>query len=267
MIEVFQTLIDELNPVDLTQRLVLIDTSGPDGKERDAAALLVEWALKHGLEAQLQRLNERQANAVIRLPGNGAASTLLFCGHLDTVPAIPEEWQYPPFDGRVADGRLYGRGAADMKSGLATMLVALAALRESNVQLAGDVLLAAFCGEVSDWKGARHFLDGGGMAGVGWMVVGEPTDLDLVVAHRGVVWLELCVKGRSVHGSVSGLGRNPVAKVASLVRAFQSAWCRARLIRCCLLPRSMSRGSPVATAPTLFPKRARLRLTCVRCRA
>lgn len=218
----FPQLIEELDPAELARQLIRVDTTSPGGTDSKAATLLVDWAQAYGLEADLQTLSGHQANAVVRFKGAGIGPGLLLCGHLDTVPVQQDEWRHDPFGAVVEEGRVYGRGSADMKSGLASMLVSLAALKRAGIRFSGDIVFAAFAGEVADWAGSRHFLATGGMQNIAWMVVGEPTNLDLVVAHRGVLWLKMDVLGRASHGSVPHLGRNAVTKAAGIIQALEN---------------------------------------------
>src|SRR5215471_3574886 len=210
--------LDALPLVDLTRELIRIDSTNPPGNDRGIAEHMAARAEDWGLEATLQAAPGGQANVLVRLPGVGQAPTLLLCGHIDTIPTGADVWERAPFRADLAGGRIHGRGASDMKSGLAVMLVALAALKRSGTRLPGDVLLAGMTGEVTDFVGSRHFLATGGMTGVGWLVVGEPTNLDFVVAHRGVLWAEATTYGRSGHGSSVNLGPNAIVSMAELIR-------------------------------------------------
>jgi succinyl-diaminopimelate desuccinylase len=212
--------IDEAGLTALARELIRAQSVNPPGNEAAAAEVMARAARDAGLEAMIRPVGEERANAVVRLrgTGTGSAPTLVYCGHLDTVPPGDVPWDRDPFGGEVIDGRIYGRGAADMKGGLAAMLAALMALRGASLQLPGDIVLAALAGEAVDWLGARHFLADGGIDGAGWLVVGEPTNLDLVIGHRGVLWVEATVLGRAAHGSSPATAVNAIAHMAELIR-------------------------------------------------
>jgi succinyl-diaminopimelate desuccinylase len=133
-------------------------------------------------------------------------------------------WEHDPFSGALVAGEVWGRGATDMKAGLATMLVALAAAARRGWRPTGDVRLAVTIGEEVDCVGARHLRDTGGLDGVGWIVIGEPTNLDVVAAHRGAIWLQIVGHGKTAHGSAPHLGVNAIDHVVTLLRWLADRW-------------------------------------------
>jgi succinyl-diaminopimelate desuccinylase len=213
--------IDANAVVALTRRLIAVDSTNPPGRERPVAELLRDQALAWGLEAEIRPIDEGRANVDIRLPGRGGAPALLYCGHLDTVPIGETAWSYPPFGAEISEGRIFGRGASDMKSGVAAMLGGMAALAASRTRLPGDVRLAGVVGEEVDCAGSRHFLAQGGMNGVGWLVISEPTNLDLVIAHKGALRVEIATHGRAAHGAMPELGINAILHMMELIRQLQ----------------------------------------------
>jgi succinyl-diaminopimelate desuccinylase len=202
--------------VGLTQRLLQIDSTNPPGKELAVAEALLQQAREWGLEAELQAVDDQRANVIVRLRGAQSGPSLLYCGHLDTVPIGESVWDADPFGGELRDGRLFGRGASDMKSGVAAMLAGMAALATAKVTLPGDVLLAGVVGEEVDCVGSRHFLAEAGMRGVGWLIISEPTNLDLVIVHKGALRVEITTHGRSAHGAMPALGVNAILHMMEL---------------------------------------------------
>ncbi len=205
----------------LTQALIRIDSANPPGREQAVAEMLLDVARDWGLEADLQTVAEDRANVIIRLRGNGAAPSLLYCGHLDTVPIGDSAWDVDPFGGTLRDGRIFGRGASDMKSGVASMLAGMAAVKSAGIALPGDVIFAGVAGEEVDCVGSRRFLDAGGMNGVGWLVVSEPTNLDLVIGHKGAFRVEIVSHGRAAHGAMPELGINAILHMTEIIRRLQ----------------------------------------------
>jgi acetylornithine deacetylase len=134
------------------------------------------------------------------LRGTGGGRSLMLNAHYDTVGV---EGMADPFAGVIRDGRLYGRGAYDMKGALAACLGAVKALRASGRPLAGDVVIAAVADEEDASLGTRDLVE---RVHVDGAIVTEPTGLDLCVAHKGFVWIELEVEGRAAHGSKPDLG-------------------------------------------------------------
>jgi acetylornithine deacetylase len=197
----------------------LIDAGGenPGGTEEATVAVLEAGARRLGLGTQILPVAPGRPNILVTLPPAAGAAPggpgLLFLGHSDVVPAGPG-WTRPPFQATVDGGRLYGRGAADMKGGLAAVLEAMAALRRSGAALSGPVTLACTVDEEDLGTGIRalavlpdRYLG---------CVVAEPTSLQTVTAFRGDSYLELQVTGRPAHASQPGDGRNAILAAASI---------------------------------------------------
>ena len=176
------------------------------GHEQAAAEALAGWCREAGLEVSMQDVEPGRPN-VLATWRAGRGSHLLLTGHIDTVP-VGEGWTRDPHGSEIAGGRLYGRGACDMKGGLAAMLGAIVALRARGDQPAGDVTLAAAVGEEEDSAGTRAMVKRGIKADRA--VLSEPTAMHLVLANRGLLNYRIVVKGASVHASAPALGRNAV---------------------------------------------------------
>jgi succinyl-diaminopimelate desuccinylase len=196
--------------VALAQSLVRLDTSNPPGRELAAASLIAERLDDAGIAVQVQRFAPDRANLMARLSGRGEQAGLMLSGHLDTVPVDELAWTVPPWDGLIRDGRLYGRGALDMKGSVAAMIVAFERLHRAGATPAGDVVLALTAGEEQDSVGARALSSSGLLEGVEMAVIGEPTDLAVGIAHRGALWVRVDAAGSSAHGSQPDAGVNAV---------------------------------------------------------
>lgn len=211
----------ERETVAFLQRLLRLESYNPPGRELAVATAVVEQAQAWGLRAELIPLSDDRANLVVSLPDEAEGPTVLLLAHLDTVPPGDLPWEHHPLSGDLVDGVLHGRGAVDMKSGLAALLAAMRDLVGVGRSLRGRVRLVGVAGEEVDCAGAKHWLANGGMAGVEWLVVGEPTNLDLVVAHRGALWLELSAEGKTAHGSMPHLGINAIDHLIDLIRGLR----------------------------------------------
>jgi len=180
--------------------LVRIDSVNPrlvPGAAGEAAiAAYVERALRE-LELEVERREPEpgRVSVVGRLPGDGGGPSLMLNAHLDTVGT---GGMAAPFAGEVREDRLFGRGAYDMKGGLAACLEAIRAVREAGGRLGGDLLLAAVADEEFGSLGTEDVLEEWSTDAA---IVTEPTELELCVAHKGFVWLELETRGRAAHGS------------------------------------------------------------------
>ncbi len=208
-------------PDDLTtllSDLVAIDSVNPalvpGGAGEGAAARHVEaWARAAGLEAEHLEATPGRPSVLVRAGGSGGGRTLLLCGHLDTVTV---DGMTDPHAPRIEGDRLYGRGAYDMKAGVAAALIAARAA--ARHRLRGDVVVAAVADEEHASLGVQEALAAlGGRADAA--IVTEPTELALLVAHKGFVWSEIEVTGRAAHGSRPHLGVDAIVKTGPVLTA------------------------------------------------
>lgn len=147
------------------------------------------------------RILASRSNVVGILRGTGAGPSLTLNGHIDTVTAgHADRWTQPPFVGEVADGKVYGRGACDMKGGLTAILIALRAIRESGLRFRGSVSVQSVIGEEDGGLGTFAALARGHRGDA--VIVCEPTGLAVVPAHAGVTLFRITVPGRAAHGAV-----------------------------------------------------------------
>ena len=188
----------------------LVRVPSQTGHELAAAEALAGWCRDAGLDVSMQEVESGRPN-IIATWRAGRGPHLLLTGHIDTVP-VGEGWTRDPHGAEIAGGRLYGRGACDMKGGLAAMLGAIFALRARGEEPAGDVTLAAAVGEEEDSAGTRAMVKRGIKADRA--VLSEPTAMHLVLANRGLLNYRIVVKGASVHASAPALGRNAVTAAA-----------------------------------------------------
>jgi acetylornithine deacetylase len=185
--------------------LVAIDSVNPTlvpgaAGERAIAEHVAGLMRSLGMEVELSEAASGRVSAVGRLPGAGGGRSLMLNGHLDTVGV---EGMERPFEPRIEGGRLYGRGAYDMKGAVAACLAAVKALGDAGARPAGDVVIAAVADEEDASLGTRDVL---GRWRTDGAIVVEPTELELALAHKGFVWLELESRGRAAHGSRWDLG-------------------------------------------------------------
>lgn len=187
--------------------------------ELKAAEVLEGYFGRHGLQAEVQVWDKKRANATVRLRSSGRRAGLLFAAHLDVVAADSAGWSFDPFAGIEKDGRIWGRGATDMLSGVAAAAAAIVEFAASGQTPLGDLILTATAGEETDSCGAVRFMDTaaksiGPTAGV---IVPEPTGLQILTAHRGILWAQITTRGRSAHGSMPHLGLNAIEKMSPLL--------------------------------------------------
>ena len=203
-----------MTPHELTAALVAIDSVNPDlvpggAGEQQIAEFVAQWLHDAGLEVEMGAARKGRPSVVAIARGRGRGRSLMFNAHLDTVGV---DGMDKPFDPVERDGRLYGRGAYDMKGSLAACMLAAAAAAEED--LAGDVILTAVADEEHASIGMqsvlkRHTADAA--------IVTEPTGLRLCVAHKGFVWAEIETAGRAAHGSRPDEGVDAITRMAPVL--------------------------------------------------
>ena len=198
----------------LAAQLVAIESINPDvvaggSGEFGVARFVAEWCERAGLETELTELAPGRANVVAVARGTGGGRSLMLNAHMDTVGVAGMD---DPFVPRLEDGRLYGRGAHDMKGSLAACMLATAGA--SGRRLRGDVVLTAVADEEFASIGTEAVA---ASARADAAIVTEPTDLELAVAHRGFVHLQVDVQGRAAHGSRPELGIDAIAKMGRVL--------------------------------------------------
>lgn len=205
----------------LARRLVAIPSYGPDhGWEAGVAGALEELLRREGFAVTRQPVTAGRDNVVAVLPGRRDGPPLLMLnGHMDTVPPSGS-MRYPPFGAEVRDGRLWGRGAVDMKGAVAAMTVAFVALRRAGLRPPRPLVLAAVVGEETGGIGTAALGADGPPADLA--VVGEPSALAIIPAHRGVYRCDVVVRGRAAHGSTPELGMNAIGLAARLIVALDA---------------------------------------------
>jgi succinyl-diaminopimelate desuccinylase len=207
----------EVEVVRFCQELVRIKSVNPPGDELPAAEFVASTLEKAGLEVALIKHSTSRASVFARLKSFRKIPALLFNGHLDTVPAGREKWTHDPFEAEIADGRIWGRGTADMKGGLAALMVAAKTLAEVRLPLRGDLILAATAGEETDSLGATSIATRPDLGPTQAVVIPEPSHNDIYVAEKGALWLEITTRGKTAHGSRPEMGRNAIMMMVTFI--------------------------------------------------
>lgn len=202
----------------LTRALVAIDSRNPslagDGPgEADVARRLAGVLTDWGFTVDLLESAPGRPNVVARIGGGHGGRSLMLNGHLDTVGV--DGMTHAPWALEERDGRLYGRGATDMKAGVASMCAAAALAADAPDGLGGEVIIAAVADEEYASDGTRVLIESGVTAHAA--IVTEPTRLAICPAHRGFAWLDVAVHGRAAHGSRYDIGVDAVSHAALLL--------------------------------------------------
>jgi len=196
--------------------LVRIDSRNPGltpgaAGEAESVALLRRVLDDWGFRTEVHEALPGRPNLLARVGAARAPRRLMFSGHLDVVGV--DGMTHSPFEGEVRDGRLYARGAADMKGGVAAMCAA--AWRAAQEPLDGEIVVALTADEEYESAGTRAMLERGVRADAA--IVGEPTRLEIMPAHRGFVWIEVELSGRAAHGSRWDVGVDAIRHAGLLL--------------------------------------------------
>jgi succinyl-diaminopimelate desuccinylase len=204
----------------LTRRLVGFNTINPPGDEAACAEYLAQVLASFDLATEVMAFGPARANLLARIEGRDPTlAPLVLTGHLDTVPLGAAKWSKPPFAAELIDGRLYGRGASDMKSGVAAMAAAFARVYARNARPERGVTLLLTGGEEVGCQGALHLHEHAptrlGTASA--MLVGEPTGNQLVCGHKGALFVRARASGVTAHSSTPERGVNAIYKAARAI--------------------------------------------------
>lgn len=202
--------VNENDVVRLLKDIVGCNTvNSPDSfeGERMCCGVLQDYLKEAGVETEIIEYKNEHANVVGRIRGRSQGQSLLLNGHIDTVD-IGEGWTKDPF-GRIENRKMYGRGTSDMKSGVAAAAAALKAVRLADIRLDADIVFTGVADEESAGPaGTRLMLEKGITADAA--IVTEPTDLQIDIAQRGILWLKVSTMGRAAHGGRPWLGKNAI---------------------------------------------------------
>ncbi len=216
------------HPATLLQNLIRFDTTNPPGNEAACINYINTLLTEAGVETTTLARDPKRPNLFARLKGQGNAPPLLIYGHVDVVPTTGQQWTHPPFDAIIEDGLIWGRGALDMKSGVAMMLAAFLRAKAEGTTLPGDVVFLALSDEEAggdygaqflvekhpeQFEGMRYAL--GEFGGFTLWLAGRPF-YPIQVAEKQIGWLKLTVRGPGGHGSMPVQG-GAMARLAEIL--------------------------------------------------
>lgn len=217
-IPLFESLIDPNELIHTTEELICIPSYNGIAEQETVVAKYIEKRMVDaGILCHLEEVIDGRTNVIAKLPGTGGGKSLLFCGHTDTVPPYDMPDALTPM--REGD-KIYGRGASDMKGPLAAMIEAMIAVKRSGLKLKGDIIFAGVIDEEMRSYGVIDLIEKGISADAA--IVGEPSDLQLCVAHRGLEWFDFCFKGKTVHGGSQAEGINAISKAVHFINAVEN---------------------------------------------
>lgn len=229
----------DLGVIDLLRDLIQAPSYiGLPRQEEKAVAVLARYFETPQIEFSTTAVRPGRPNLLATVRGPKPGRHLVFCGHTDTV-APNRITTMDPFGAEIRDGRIYGRGAVDMKGPVAAMAAALVALRNWHLLEKGAVTLAAVIDEEMESLGAEALIRAGITAD--GAIVGEPTSNQIAIGHKGLEWLEIEFLGKATHGGTPEKGINAISAAARFVRLVEEE----------LVPQFQQRRHPVLGAPTI----------------
>ncbi|RJP90897.1 MAG: M20/M25/M40 family metallo-hydrolase [Desulfobacteraceae bacterium] len=208
------TKVDYRHPEIILQNLIRFDTTNPPGNEKACVEYITSLFKQNGIESILIAKDPNRPNLIARLKGRGSAPPLLMYGHADVVTTENQTWRHPPFEGKITDGFVWGRGALDMKGMVAMMAAALLRATAENLKPAGDIVFAVLSDEESGGNfGARYLVENHpeqfsgiryaiGEFGATAIYVGRQRFYPIQVSEKQICWIEATFRGPGGHGSL-----------------------------------------------------------------
>lgn len=206
-----------MDPIRLAKRLIAFDTMPGTGNEHACQSFLADMLHQGGFQVAVDSFASGRANLYAWVRTRPAEPSLCLAGHIDTVALYQGRWASPPLIGEEREGRLYGRGACDMKSGVAAMICAALAHRPRLLP-GQDLRIHIYGGEECGCLGSTEMVrrHPEQLRDVGAVLVAEPTSVRPCVGHKGALWLKVTVSGRAAHGSMPQFGDNALSKTLAV---------------------------------------------------
>jgi len=209
--------------VDLARHLIQIPTENPPGNEKELVLFLKPLLSKMGFQVKTHVSPKGRWNILAERRWGKGGRRFIFNGHLDVVPAgDSSQWRHPPFKAKMEKGRIYGRGTSDMKGGIASFLHGVSMIDRSGIRPTGTLLLHLVSDEESHGHQGTGYLIREGLIQGDAVLVGEPTDLEPVIAEKGALWFRILTIGKPAHGSRPDLGVNAIEKMMKAIGRLNS---------------------------------------------
>lgn len=216
-------------PAEILQKLIQFDTTNPPGDEAQCIAYIRDLLSEAGIESTIVAKTTNRPNLIARIKGTGNAKPILMYGHVDVVTTENQKWDHPPFEGKLVDGVVWGRGALDMKGGVAMMLAAFLRAKAKGLRPAGDILLAIVSDEEAGGDFGAKFLveehpelfkdiryaigEFGGFT----LQIGNKRFYPIMISEKQICWMKATVRGQGGHGSLPVRG-GAMAELSKLLK-------------------------------------------------
>jgi succinyl-diaminopimelate desuccinylase len=207
--------------VALAQKLVAFPSANPPGDEKACADFVAQLLEDRGFTVERYEFAPGRPSLVARIGGTNL-KPLCFTGHLDVVPVGNAAWSYPPFAAVIADGKLHGRGSADMKSGVAAFITAACDVLNRSARLTRGLTFVITAGEETGCQGAFDLARRKVLGEAELLIVAEPTSNRPVAAHKGSFRVAVTARGKSAHSSMPQEGDNAIVKAMAWIAALQA---------------------------------------------
>jgi len=222
--EIISKVLNEINAdelITLCSDLVRINSVwDPEAgtSEQEAADYVFKWAQAQEFDVRQEIVAPGRPNVILIWTCGPGERSLMFEGHTDVVtPGDVSAWKYDPFGAQIAGRRMYGRGTNDTKGNLAAMLIAMAALKRSRINLTGTVIGGVLCDEEDQMQGVRDFIERGHADNITGAIICEPQDGLICTTQKGALRAQFTVTGRMSHGAMPLAGLNSAPAVAGLI--------------------------------------------------
>ncbi|MGO0063774.1 M20 family metallopeptidase [Brevibacillus fluminis] len=213
--------------IDLCCRLIQFPSENPPGNSTPISTYIADYLATHGIETAWHEAAPDMWNLISRIGSGDKGKKLIYCGHTDVVPAGDRNrWDFDPFAGEVKDGWILGRGASDMKGGLAGIIFAMTILKRLGLELPGELVLAIVPDEETGGDlGVPWLLERGLIQGDGAMIAEPSSPLNPTLGQKGACHFRLTVKGTPGHGSLAPLaGKNAITDAFRAIEEIRQVW-------------------------------------------
>jgi succinyl-diaminopimelate desuccinylase len=208
--------------ISLTKKLISFKTANPEGNEHDIALFVGSLLTENGFRVNYPQFSENRLMMIAEKGLSRSVPPIVLSGHFDTVPLGAKQWKEDPFSGTIKDGKIFGRGSSDMKSGIAAMVCAAVQGSVEYAPKGGIRLILTSC-EEPGCLGAKHLVDTGYDIGTASaIIVGEPTSNFPFIGHKGALYLKMSVSGKTAHSSMPELGDNAIYKAARAITKLEN---------------------------------------------
>ena len=206
----------------LLQKLIQIDSVNPSLSSKGTGEAIIAryigaYLNKLGLAVRFQEIKKNRVNVIGVLKGTGGGPSLMLNGHTDTVSV--DNMETDPFTAEKKGGKIYGRGALDMKAGVAALMMAVQTIIAAGIKLKGDLILTLVADEEYASIGTEAVVD---EYTADAAIICEPTDLEIVIAHKGFAWIKIEIFGQAAHGSLPHRGIDAIAKAGKVLAAIET---------------------------------------------